>query len=70
MKSKPIVDHLENVTMELFGRSRVLSIAGNSCMVCGKPATDFKDEISRKEFSITGMCQLCQDDFFKENDDE
>jgi len=28
---------------------------------------DFKDEISRREFLISGMCQKCQDDFFGSN---
>jgi|SaaInlStandDraft_2_1057019.scaffolds.fasta_scaffold638762_1 hypothetical protein len=26
---------------------------------------DFKDALSRKEFNISGMCQGCQDIFFK-----
>ena len=26
--------------------------------------SDFKDEISKKEFSISGMCQSCQDKTF------
>jgi len=27
---------------------------------------DFKDELSRKEFSLSGLCQGCQDEFFTE----
>lgn len=36
------------------------------CPFCNTPVTveDFKDELSRKEFSISGMCQACQDEFF------
>jgi len=26
---------------------------------------DFKDELSRKEFDISGICQKCQDNFFR-----
>lgn len=29
---------------------------------------DFKDELSRKEFSMSGLCQSCQDDVFKEEE--
>lgn len=38
------------------------------CPFCGKdinPETEFRDELSRKEFKISGMCQACQDDFFE-----
>ena len=31
------------------------------CAWCGEPATDFTDELSQKEFGISGMCQGCQD---------
>ena len=27
----------------------------------------FRDEISRREFGILGLCQECQDDFFGED---
>ena len=26
---------------------------------------DFKDELSKKEFKLSGMCASCQDKFFK-----
>lgn len=26
---------------------------------------DFKDELSLKEYNISGLCQKCQDEFFK-----
>lgn len=37
------------------------------CPFCGKDMSNpvFKDENSKKEFMISGMCQECQDDFFK-----
>ena len=34
------------------------------CVGCGKPAKEFRDEISRKEQTITGYCQECQDAIF------
>lgn len=33
---------------------------------CGGLATHFTDPLSAREYSITGMCQNCQDGFFKE----
>jgi hypothetical protein len=39
--------------------------AGN-CPFCSKPVEldTFRDELSLKEFKISGMCQKCQDSFF------
>lgn len=36
------------------------------CSLCGKEVTGFKDRLSAKEFRITGACQHCQDELFKE----
>ena len=36
------------------------------CPFCGKAVdiNNFRDELSLKEFQISGLCQSCQDDFF------
>ena len=60
----------EESAMSLFGRSRLLAIAGNSCVKCGESAADFRDEISKKEFGISGFCQACQDDIFGGPDED
>lgn len=42
-------------------------IEKGSCPFCGKkinPKTEFKDELSKKEFTISGLCQGCQDETF------
>ena len=54
----------EEMAFRLFGRSRTLAIAGNGCVKCGESAVDFTDELSRKEFGISGLCQSCQDGIF------
>lgn len=39
----------------------------NPIIGCGQLITEpFKDELSEKEYAITGMCQECQDEFFME----
>ena len=40
----------------------------NLCPFCGQPIKmeDFKDALSRKEYTISGICQKCQDNFFGE----
>jgi hypothetical protein len=54
---------LNEVAKDLFGHSR----DGKQCVICGsekiKPE-DFKDDLSRREFRISKMCQVCQDDVF------
>ena len=45
-------------------RKRVDSIKRDVCTWCGKPATEFRDSLSRKEYTISGFCQDCQDKTF------
>ena len=55
---------LEQLGMDIFGRSRELAKAGNQCISCGKPATEFRDDLSRKEYEISRLCSKCQDENF------
>lgn len=41
------------------------------CPFCNKiidPEKEFRDDLSRKEFKISGLCQDCQDNVFKNHD--
>jgi len=66
MKTENMINQLDDITFANFGRARSLSIAGRSCVICGGRADTFKDELSKKEFGISGMCQACQDQVFCE----
>ena len=57
----------DNLSNQLFGRSRILAIAGKSCVSCGSTAVWFRDKISEREYQISGLCQKCQDRFFCES---
>jgi len=46
------------------GRKRVDSIRQDICSWCGKSAKEFRDECSRREYTISGFCQECQDSVF------
>ena len=63
-KSPVIESMLEQQSQELYGRSRKASIENDVCLVCGRKELVFKNELSRKEYTISGMCQKCQDDIF------
>ena len=58
------------------GKDRVTCIKEGTCITCdeaqGLIATSFRDDVSRKEYAISAMCQSCQDDVFGhgEPDDE
>ena len=44
-------------------------IQEEKCPFCGKSIDvekEFRDDISKREFEISGLCQSCQDDVFKE----
>jgi len=59
------------------GTKRILRMAGMGkeiervelgfCPFCAKPISkdEFKDELSRKEYAISGLCQACQDKTFE-----
>lgn len=51
---------------QTFGRTT--AITNDRCLPaptgCGGPATEFKDELSRREYRISGLCQKCQDEVF------
>jgi len=40
------------------------------CTYCAITLDDFRDEISAKEYSISGMCQTCQDKTFGISEEE
>ena len=49
---------------KLARKSREIQIASNLCMVCDGDATSFRDTLSETEYTISGMCQICQDLLF------
>jgi hypothetical protein len=38
------------------------------CAKCGTKTALFRDQASRAEYQLSGMCQSCQDAFFVEQD--
>jgi hypothetical protein len=45
-------------------KDRVESIEGDICVWCEGPAESFTDQLSAKEYTISGFCQSCQDKTF------
>lgn len=63
-KSKKIEDLMTSIA----GISRQEAYIREVCTWCHKPLTPFRDMLSEKEYTISGLCQTCQDETFKEID--
>ena len=50
----------------------VKAVEEGLCPLCGNPVNfeDFRDDLSRREFKISGLCQKCQDEFFGGGNEE
>ena len=55
---------IESFISDMTGEHRPTVIAGNKCVMCPGDANEFRNAISEKEYTISGMCQKCQDGFF------
>ena len=55
---------VDAVINKIFGRSRTKSINNSVCIKCEDTDLSFEDEQSTIEYSISGLCQSCQDDLF------
>ena len=68
-----MMNELENTKEEmafaLFGRSPSIAKASGQCVSCGEFNLEFRDELSRKEYGISGLCQCCQDSVFGVEED-
>ena len=56
----------KNIMKALGFEKEVKAIEHGFCPFCNKPVNmaDFKDELSKKEYKISGLCQKCQDKTF------
>ena len=66
MKDKKNGEFKDNLTKDLFGVSFSEAMATATCVYCRGKAKVFKDELSEKEYKISGLCQRCQDETFGE----
>jgi hypothetical protein len=62
-KKSPEID---NFITSVTGVDRRSAIKDNICALCNHQVDEesFRDPLSLKEFTISGMCQSCQDDVF------
>jgi hypothetical protein len=65
-RSKEMQKFTDNFAKKAFGKSQTECSEQKICVYCHKKVEneDFRDDISRKEYGISGLCQKCQDDTF------
>jgi len=56
---------LDTESLRIYGISRTDAIKKDICLCCKNPAVEFKDDISQREYLISGYCQTCQDTTFE-----
>ena len=66
----PKAASLDAFLTALTGRAREGSISEDFCVTCGGSHRGFRDALSEKEYTISGMCQSCQDSFFGVSEDQ
>jgi len=61
----PKAKSIEDLLTKLTGISRQDAHNRSICPICKTEIKAFRDMLSRIEYSISGMCQLCQDEVWK-----
>jgi len=60
----------ENIMREMGFGKEMDAVKAGKCPSCEQPVdpNSFRDELSRKEYGISGLCQPCQDKTFGPGD--
>ena len=63
-------EQIDDLFKSLYGVDRKTSIINRTCVSCGAEVSEegFRDEVSLREFHISGLCQVCQDKVFGYDD--
>jgi hypothetical protein len=62
MKPSTKSSKLSNFLEKTFARTT--AITSNKCVCCESEVKSFRDDISLREYKISGLCQKCQDEIF------
>ena len=57
---------VESAISDVFGKNRRSYILAGKCIITGEDAGPFRDELSEREYQISGMGQKAQDEMFGE----
>ena len=60
-----ILDFLEKLSIESYQRDYENAKATETCVICKRPAREYRDILAKLEYTISALCQDCQDKYFK-----
>lgn len=63
-RKDPAIEALLNNLNMGSGIDRTIAIHNNICTRCGGIALEFSDDLSEREYTISGFCQTCQDEVY------
>lgn len=69
-RTKELQSFTDTVFAHYFGRSITQALETKTCTRCHKAVGEFRDDLSKREYEISGMCQGCQDIVFVALKDE
>lgn len=62
------MDNFRKNRLKKFGfKKEIENVEKNLCPFCGSDKTkreNFKDELSWREYNMSGLCQVCMDEIF------
>jgi hypothetical protein len=58
---------LEQIQLDMFEMMKEEAKSKCICISCKKPAEKFEDGISKREYLLSALCQVCQDKIFGKN---
>lgn len=62
------IEELSGRPFTLVYPDALAKIKKGVCPTCDAKIKDFRDDLSYKEYLISGMCQMCQDKSFKRSE--
>ncbi len=54
----------DRIALGIYGITASDAISQNVCVACKASAMTFRDQLSGREYLISGLCQTCQDAVF------
>lgn len=69
MEPTPKSEGIEQLLTAITGKDRGETIRARKCATCDAVDVEFRDGLSAREYAISGMCQVCQDEIFGMRDD-
>ncbi len=60
---KKITELWQKLTQGDYKKNYAGAKATGSCIICGGSAKKFRDAAAKLEYSISALCQICQDEY-------